>query len=383
MIRVLPGDRQALLAAAAIAWLGACSGRGPEVQKCHLVEEVVLYHSGATRLHGIALARGPGGMLAAWSDEDGVRTAVIDGRGRILHGPTRIREAKAASLEAVPRAGGGYLLALLEPGDLFEGGGGAYLARVDGKGEVERIERLGPAGAYSRRIALADPGAVAWHDGGPGQFAVRARLGSSVREVARGSMGALAPAIARGADRSIGLAWVELEAGAGGDVAAPIRFARFEADGRPRGATRTAARAVIEEADPAILWRGRGFTLVFRDRRGRDRRPGYYMVRPEERAAAAPKRIARANGPVGPEIAYCHGTYAGAAVRTYQDELLLGFNRFDLTGVKRSGELQIYSDRVHFAAVELECLPEGWALLYAEEHPKGARLLYNRVTCRD
>ena len=354
--------------------------KGPQAQKCHLIEELVLYRSGATRLHGIALAKGERGLLAAWSDEDGVRTAVIDAEGRILHGPTRIREAKATSLDAVASPGG-YLLAILEPADLFTAGGGAYLARIDPEGAVQRVERLGPAGAYSKRITVADPGAVAWHDGGPGHFVVRARLGSTVREIAHGKMGALAPAIARAADHTLGLAWVELEEGPEGSVAAPVRFARFEKDGRPRGEPRTVAQAVIQNADPVVLWQGRGFTVLFRDKRDGDRRAGYYVLRPDTRAA--PVRVGRANGPVGPDVVYCHGTYAGAAVRTYQHELLLGFNRFDVAGAKRSGELQIYSDRVHFAAVDIECLSAGWALLYAEEHPEGARLLYNTVTCRE
>jgi hypothetical protein len=68
-------------------------------------------------------------------------------------------------------------------------------------------------------------------------------------------------------------------------------------------------------------------------------------------------------------------------VRTHGQELLLGFNRFDDGAEKKSGELQIYSDRVHFAAVEIECLARGWVLLYAEEHPQGGRVLFNTITC--
>jgi hypothetical protein len=357
----------------------ACSD-GPAAQRCHLVEELVLYRSGARRLHAIALARAPRGLLAAWSDEDGVRTAILDDRGKILHGPARIRTAKATSLDAVPIAGG-FLLGILEPADLFTAGGGALLARLDPTGVITGVERVGPAGAYSRRIAVAPTGAVAWHDGGPGVFVVRAWAKGASREIARGKMGALAPAIADAPDGSLALAWVELEAGPDGGVEAPVRFGRFGADLAPLGEPREIARTSTEDADPVLLARGGAFAVFFRDVRDGDRRAGYYLTRPG--AKTAPVRIGRANGPSGPDVAWCHETYAGATVRTHSQELLLGFNRFDATGKKKGGELQIYSDRVHFAAVEVECLARGWALLYAEEHPQGGRLLYNTVTCSE
>ena len=369
--------RRALLSLA-LALL-ACSD-GPTAQKCHLLEELVLYRSGATRLHGIALAKGAKDLLAAWSDEDGVRTAILDDHGRILFGPTRVRNAKATSLDAVPVAGG-YLLAILEPADLFTAGGGAYLARLDPQGAITELQRVGPAGAYSRRIAVVPSGAVAWHDGGPGVFVVRAWARGVTREIAQGRMGALAPALAEMPDRSLAIAWVELEAKGDGRVDAPVRLGRFEADLRPRGGARTVARASIEDADPALVVRDGHLAVFFRDVRGRDRRAGYYLVPAAAKAPAV--RIGRANGPVGPDLAWCHDTFAGAGVRTHSHELLLAFNRFDTAGKKRSGELQIYSDRVHFAAVELECLREGWALLYAEEHPEGGRLLFNTVTCSE
>lgn len=360
--------------------VAAACGHGPTAQKCHLVEELVLYRSGAQRLHAIALAKGRRGLFAAWSDEDGVRTAILDERGKILHGPTRIRTAKATSLDAAAVAGG-YLLGTLEPSDLFSAGGGAFLARVDEAGAITGVERVGPAGAYSRRIAVAPSGAVAWHDGGPGVFAVRAWAKGTSREIARGRMGALAPAIADAPGGTLALAWVELGARDQGSVEAIVRTARYGPELSPRGAPIEVARTSIEDADPAIVLQGGKLTVFFRDVRDGDRRAGYYLARPGTKVA--PVRIGRSNGPSGPDIAWCRDTYAGATVRTHSQELLLGFNRFDASGVKRSGELQIYSDRVHFAAVEIECLARGFALLYAEEHPQGGRLLYNTVTCTE
>jgi hypothetical protein len=360
-----------------VVWAGACSD-GPTAQKCHLIEEVGLYRSGARRLHAIGLARQGRRLLAAWSDEDGVRTAIVGERGEILEGPTRIRTAKATSLDAVA-SGDGFLLGILEPSDLLFPGGGAFVARLDRQGRVQAVHRIGPAGAYSKRIAVTPSGAVAWHDGGPGVFVVRAHARGRTREIAKGRMGALAPAIADLPERALALSWVELESGWDGSVAARVRFGRFGPGLEERGAAEDLARTTIQDADPAIVVRRGKPAVFFRDLRDGERRVGYYLTHPGARTP--PARIGRANGPSGPDVTWCHGTWAGATVRTHGQELLLGFNRFDDSATKKSGELQIYSDRVHFAAVEIECLAKGWVLLYAEEHPQGARLLFNTITC--
>lgn len=278
---------------------------------------------------------------------------------------------------------GGYRLAALVPADLFAGGGSASIHDVDAAGRLVESRLLGPAGAYSRRISIA-PGAAAWHDGGPGTFAVRASTDGPVRsavEIARGAMGALSPAIAAAAGGTFGIAWAELEASRGGAVAVPVKFRRFSRRLEPEGATTVVARVSIEGADPFLLYEDGGYTIAYRDVRDGDRRAGYYLARIGRRGGA---RIGRGNGPLGPDLVHCHGLYAGATVRTHAHELLLGFNRFDVHGKKRGGELQIFSDRVHFGTVELECLPGGYALLYGEEDEnRGARLLYNSVTCED
>jgi hypothetical protein len=159
-----------------------------------------------------------------------------------------------------------------------------------------------------------------------------------------------------------------------------VMFQRFGPGLSPRGSARVQRHVSIEGADPVLLWHDGGFTIAYRDLRRGERRAGYYVGRI---GASRDAKIARANGPLGPDLVECHGIYAGATVRTYQRDLLLGFDRFDVHGHKPGGELQIYSDRVHFGAVELECLPEGWALLYGEEDERGARLLFNTVRCEE
>ncbi|MBI2894375.1 MAG: hypothetical protein HYY06_12555 [Deltaproteobacteria bacterium] len=366
--------------------VAACE-KGPEAQRCHLGQEREIARSSSKRLRAIALAAGaraaPGPrLLAAWSDEDGVTTAILDGQGRIVAGPRHDLEQSVESLDAIGE-GDGYRLAALVPADLFAGGGGAASHDLDAAALLTASRALGPSGAYSKRISIA-PGAVAWHDGGPGTFVVRASTDGTSRhavEVARGSMGALSPSIAAAPDGSFAIAWAELKASSGGAVGVPVMFRRFSGQLEPRGPASTVARVVIEGADPFLLWRDGGFTIAYRDVRDGDRRAGYYLARIGRRGDA---RIGRGNGPLGPDIVHCHGLYAGATVRTHAHELLLGFNRFDVSGKKRGGELQIFSDRVHFGTVELECLPDGYALLYGEEdEQRGARLLYNRVTCDD
>jgi len=340
----------------------------------------VIATSPAPRLGAIALVTSRDGKraLVAWSDPSGLRTALVDVRTGRPGSANVVHEGGATALAAA-RDGDGWRLAVVVPDDPKGGGGGAAMLSLAPDGTVRSREPLGPAGERSADIALLLGGrgwVAAWHDGSPGASRVHTwsagALGSAPVDAGRAGF---APSLARDGDE-VAIAWSELASNADG-VASVVRVAQIRGNGSV-GAPKDVAFAMVEDPDPVLFHARELLRVVFRDKEDPRGKNAYYVA--DARPNAQRYRVSRADGTRSPSVATCHGTLAAATIRTFQTEFLIGFNRFDLRGNKNGGELQIYSDGVHFAEASLACLPEGYVLAYAEQGTQ-SRVLFNRATC--
>lgn len=366
-----------VLVAAAIA----CT-EGPHRQKCRLAEEHVVATSADARLGALAMETSRDGRraLVAWSDRGGLRATVVDvASGRA--GAASIVSGGGATALAASADGRGWRLAAVVPEDEKGGGGGATLYALDAAGAPRGRTDLGPAGPQSSDVSLVRGPAgwvVAWHDGAPGAYAARIwHAGDTIAVPADPGHAPMSPSLAKDAD-GVAVAWADVTSTESG-LSTLIRLSRVSREGTLSAPWNIGA-STIDAADPVLFSEAGHLRVVFRDDEDGDGRTEFYVA--QARAAAPRSRVSRANGRRSPSIVTCHGTMASAAIRTFQGELLVGFNRFDTLGKKQGGELQIYSDGVHFGEASLACLPDGYAMAYAEEGER-SRVLVNRASCAE
>jgi len=367
--------------AIALFALAACT-TGPRRQKCRLAEESVVATSGDARLGALAMQTSRDGKnaLVAWSDRGGLREAIVDvASGRA--GPAALVLEGGATALALATDGAGWRLAAVLPEDEKGGGGGAVLLSLAPDGALLAREDLGSAGVQSGDVALVrgpTGWVVAWHDGAPGEYAVRVwHAGTSIAVPADPGHAPMSPSLAVD-ENGVAIAWADVTSTDVG-LATRIRLARVSREGT-LSAPWDIGLATIDGADPVLVSEGGHLRVLYRDEEDGDGKSEYYVS--DARVGATPLRVSRANGRRSPSVVSCHHTLAAAAVRTYQGELLVGFNRFDSLAQKRGGELQIYSDGVHFGEASLACLPVGYAIAYAEEG-EHSRVLFNRTACSD
>jgi hypothetical protein len=409
--------RRAVLAVAiglAFALVGCHSRR--EQQGCRMETEVVLFSSRASPA-AVSVTRGPrGGYLAAWSADGETWIAGIEHKAlrlawtrRVDRYPTPVVDRaadegpktfwpegglaspNAEDLVAVATAGGGLALAMLErpSGPLT---GGAYVALLGPQSSSPvTVVRIGPAGPFASRIAAAVNGGellVAWHEGHPDVSRVRLAVVDSARArlLGDGSVpGKLAqsgPAIAAGPSGAV-LAWTRTVHRDGVPLS-EVRAASLGDDLTVGPATTVASGRYLDPA-PHLVSIGDRFGIALRDDADDDDKPEFYFALLDNRGRVTkgPQRISRADGFQGPYLAVGEPLVFSAAIRSFQRNYLIGLNRFDLAGVKRGGEFQVYADKSDFIRVALLAHDRSVVLVYGEDRRGSGRVLASRVVCRE
>ncbi len=356
------------------------------------------------------------GFLAAWSADGATGYALLDARGRAVSGihqiqlagrsphvapdvrdgtaktfwPPAARTSVAAEDLQLVRLGEdrAVLLMLSLPGP--GGMGGAFGAVVDLKtpGPVRAI-RLGPAGEYATRItgvAVGDDLIVVWHDGGLSSSKLRfARLAAGTlevkaRKVMEGAGVAASPVLARSAGRTV-LAWSETER-SDTRLRSYVKTARVSPSlALTSEATVVESRFLYPSPDMAVM--GERLGLTFRDDADRDDTPEYHfaLLSPDGASVIARQRISQADGYRGPSLISVDGAFLGAAIRSFQRNLLIGINRFDPLGTKLGGEFQVYADNTDFVRVDVSQNAENLLMVYAEDRDSNGRILAGQVMC--
>ena len=126
-----------------------------------------------------------------------------------------------------------------------------------------------------------------------------------------------------------------------------------------------------------------GFAAVFRDNRDGDRTEEFYFTILDKTGSRLQpaKRISRADGPQGPRLSRGKTDFYSASVRSYNNNYLVGFNRFDKTGTKLGGEFQVYADKCDFIRADLVTHGDDVILVYGENADTGGRILAATISC--
>ncbi len=410
-------DAGRMLICIAMVWATASCGGEREQQACRIEKEAVLA-SIADAPNTLTMSRiSSGGLVVAWSsgwktwfvkmDEDGARMGEV----RMLERysvPSRMRDAvedggvktfwpavegtsfRAEHLDSCGFKSGGVALGILERPS---GGraGGAHVAVIRGDDEQVGIVRVGAAGLFASSISLVASGKsllVAWHEGDPES----SRIGlASVDPETLTVTGAKSlpvtgagagPSLAANGDKVL-ISWIEIVRGEK-EAVARVRVALL-GDGLEIDNLNTVAECRFLDCAPSLTAVGERFGISYRDDADDDGKPEFYfrMIDSAGTPTGSPARISRADGFQGPLITYGDPLVFSAAIRSFQRNFLVGLNRFDLKGVKKGGEFQIYADKSDFIRVAMDARGSRVILVYGEDRQGAGRILYGKVNCRD
>ncbi len=141
------------------------------------------------------------------------------------------------------------------------------------------------------------------------------------------------------------------------------------------------SRFLYPSPDMAVM--GERLGLTFRDDADRDDTPEYHfaLLSPDGASVIARQRISQADGYRGPSLISVDGAFLGAAIRSFQRNLLIGINRFDPLGTKLGGEFQVYADNTDFVRVDVSQNAENLLMVYAEDRDSNGRILAGQVMC--
>lgn len=270
--------------------------------------------------------------------------------------------------------------------------GGAYLSILSGEdGDPSVTLRLGAAYEYAHRISVADfDGSlyVAWHEGrlnrsdvvlsrvDPDTLAIE-----GTRRIASDDAAIASPSLVS-TKGGVMVAWTETER----TVNSPstiVHLAQLDRNLK-LSQRRTVAKASFVDPAPALVYVENRVGVVFRDDKDGDDTQEYYfsLFDLNGEKARVTKRISQADGWRGPCVTAMPPYLFGAAVRSFQRNLLIGLNRFDLRGSKLGGEFQLYADKTQFVRVDIAATAENTMMVYAEDGQGIGRVLAGCIVCR-
>jgi hypothetical protein len=344
----------------------------------------------------VAAGLEPESLRVAWRQRvDRFRSPATDTRDdetpKTFWPESRRLSPDSEDLAVLALPGGRQAVAMLErPTGALPGG--AYLALIDPP-PASRVEvvRVGPTWPFASRIDAAVSNEqifVAWHEGQPDLSRVRlAVVDASTSQVVRqgaipGDLALSGPALAAG-PKGTAVAWTRTSH-QGGSPRSEVRAARLTGDLAVGKATVVASCRYLDPA-PHLVALGDRFGLAYRDDADDDDKPEFYfaVLDGAGRVVEGPTRISRADGFQGPSLSGSERLVYSAAIRSFQRNYLVGLNRFDLAGVKRGGEFQVYADKSDFIRVAIEARGSDVVLVYGEDRRGRGRVLASRVICQD
>lgn len=413
--RAVPGIL--LLVSVLLSAVGGGCKRTYGRQACRLEREnVIAVGSGEASAVDLTALRA-GGFALGWSIGKTTRLVVLDPALRVKAGPFEIVKNRpvvplgdmgdsgakmfwhpdqgapiaAADIALTELPGGGVAVAAVESESSIRGGG-AFVMKItpEGSGGVV-VKRLGGAGPHAATVSAAVNDktlAVAWHEGLKETSRIRTavlstdNLAVSKESVVEARGAVFHPHLLAYEDGFL-LAHVQvLETRR--DAKADVVLTRLDEKAQPRGES-VLARSRFLAAEPRLVLGAEGPALVYRDDEEGDGRAEYFFLPLdaglEARGLAA--RISRSDGYQGPRVAKKDGMFVAATVRSFQNNLLVGLNRFDGEGRKKGGEFQVYADSASFVRVDLVQQASQTLLAYLEEDETRCRVLVSEVTCEE
>lgn len=381
---------------------GACEKR--EQQGCRLVNEYVVATTIGvpSAIEVVRLDRKR--LVVLWSADKNSYFTLIDNQGVVLQPPIQIAiprgkpgipktvwskkeqlNLNAVAIDAVVQPGGDLVIAFLC--EAAQNSRAVFLGSVSiAQNEINYIHKVGDAGRFSRTVSLMklkNNIVVGWQnttvspqsielsgfDARSGELRVQSRI--------TGKRAVYGPTLQSNSDGGIVL-WSDVV-----DKQVVLYSASISAD-LDLGEKFTVDNLELYDATADVVPLKNGFAAVYRDNRDGDKTEEFYFTALDSKGKPRQvgKRISRADGPRGPRIvAGQDGGFYSAAVRSYNNNYLVGVNRFDKRGTKKGGEFQVYADKCDFIRAVLET-EENWAILvYAENANRGGRILAAKISC--
>jgi signal peptidase I len=260
-----------------------------------------------------------------------------------------------------------------------------YVFLVDIKKEKVIIKRkIAVAGDFSRYVAvdyLGDDIVVAWHNTQKDKTTVSFALlkGKSLNILQTGSLKSSLPLAGpslKGGKDNILMAWSVQTA-----LGSTVMLANLNSKLTVLNKT-VLGKSKLTDGSVVLSSVGKNVGFAFRSDEDEDGRWEFYFgMFKNGRIIHPAARISRADGPKGPHIAFKNNLVFSAQIRSYQNNLLVGFNRFNYQGVKKGGEFQVYADKSDFTLTDLDASGDKVLLLYAEVSDRFGRILSSTLSC--
>ncbi len=391
--------------------------RAYDRQQCRMLKETVLASTGATPTSVSVTALSRDGFAAAWASDNATWHSTLDAEGTPLTPPKRITGQETASIigGGSPLSGKTFwpeadrsslaaedlvvleqdedsrlIFALVRPNRDTRGGVYAALSTAD-EGAPGEVLRIASAGEYAGRISAAAHGdevVVAWHEGRLDVSRVHvARLTTTPLKVqSTRALGDEYPTFYPSVTQLEGVfyvTWSEITREQA-NRASTVKVATLTKDLDIKDLY-IAHRGALLETAPELATAGNAIGLLFRDDRDLDSIPEYYFTRVDKnlKPLREPRRISQADGWNGPSLAYLGTRFVATAIRSFQRNLLIGLNHFDLGGTKLGGEFQVYADKSDFVRVDVAVKGPDIMMIYAEDRRGSGRILAAQVRCKN
>ncbi|MBN2342020.1 MAG: hypothetical protein JXX29_07965 [Deltaproteobacteria bacterium] len=250
---------------------------------------------------------------------------------------------------------------------------------------VERIARVGTSGLYARHISqMVHQGklVVGWPDTTHTPQQVRiAVLNAQTLDEISSSVIAQKEAVFGPTLQSNGNAAVVLWSKVAGKTV-PLFATPYDKLETPDSEQLVDTLELFHADAHAVPYR-KGFAVVYRDNRDGDRTEEFYftVIDATGKKRQAAERISRADGPQGPKLSVGDEFLFSAAIRSYNNNYLVGFNRFSSSGTKTGGEFQVYADKCDFTRAGIATSGDKVVLVYAENAGSSGRILASTITC--
>jgi hypothetical protein len=254
--------------------------------------------------------------------------------------------------------------------------------------QVRWMTETGKTGPFARSVSMTmvdDVLVVGWQDtrSDPQSIVLAAIHGATGEIVRRAVMDTDAslygPALARNGSGAI-VVWSEVDEKGHSAI---LRSAPLSLDSLGKGTARSIDSLKLFDASTDIIPHGDGFAVLFRDNRDGDSTEEFYFTRLDRsgKRIQSVRRISRADGPQGPKLVAGTRSLFSAAVRSYNNNFLVGFNRMDSAGTKAGGEFQVYADKCDFVRAGIASRGDDAILVYAENADTGGRILASTISC--